>query len=340
LGAARAIAQTALAAISRLETRDIDQGEVDYLFGPMTSDYQALQSPTVTDIPPAGSLGLFRPGQDIVGGSFGPLGETIDAAVARLRSKFSVLLATRLLKILVNPGASQLNVVATMRPLGTDGVSASAQPLSVRGQRGIEEDSSNGAIAQTAPDLANIPTDASRLPLGSVVELDIHNREQEALYISIIVIDTEGDMMVLFPTTWDAPIAASLVQSGDTLKVPDPSRDNFRLRLVPPTGMVEVLVIASRVELRDTLQALGDVATTRGASRGTPLPGDEAFLDIADSLLRDLDSGTRGSGGTRGAGGSRNFAQEYIAPDTRTVSHDSLAVFSITFELYDPALEG
>ncbi|NEQ96608.1 MAG: DUF4384 domain-containing protein [Cyanothece sp. SIO2G6] len=341
LGDEVAIAQTALSTISRLEPKEFDQGEVDYLFGRMTAEYQALQSATVTDIPPEGSIGLFRPGQDIVSGSFGTPDESIDAAVARLRSKFSVLLATRLLKILVNPGSSQLNVLATMRPLGTDGISASAQPLTVRGQRGIEENENDEPVVL----LTDIPADASRLPVDTMVELEVQNRDQQALYVSMMVIDADGNMILLFPTNWDAPVAASLLQPEETLTVPDPNRDNFQLRLVPPTGIVEVLVIASRVELRDTLRAFGDLATTRGVSRGAPLAGDETFLDVADSLLRDLDNDIRGSS-TRSAddwgepGGSRSIAQEYISPDTRIVGHDSLAVFSITFELYDPALAG
>ncbi|MGK7888858.1 MAG: caspase family protein [Leptolyngbyaceae cyanobacterium] len=374
LGEEDAIAQSTLATFPRLEPRGFDQGEIDYLFGRMTPEYQALQAATVTEVPPIDSLGLFRPGQDIVSGSFGPSGEPIEAAIARLRSKFSVLLATRLLKVLVNPGASQLNVLATMRPLGTDGVSASAQPISVRGQRGVGEDESRTNEQEEAIAIpANIPTDASRLPLGTVVELEIQNRESQDLYISMIVIDAEGNLVLLFPTNWDAPVAASLVQPDEILKVPDPSRDNFRLRLVQPTGIVEVLVIASRFALRDTLRAFGDLATMRGTSRGTPLVGDETFLGIADSLLGDLDRGTRGTvswgepGGSRGTvpdhgsdptddtrgpsrwgvpggsrwgepGGSRGFAQEYIPPGTRSVGNDSLAVFAITFELYDPTV--
>ncbi|MGJ3251934.1 MAG: caspase family protein [Elainellaceae cyanobacterium] len=326
LGDEMAIADQALSAISRLDVKPPDVGDVDYLFGRMTSAYQSQQSQLVNEIPPEGSLGLFLPGQDVLKGSFGEPGESVSDAVNRLRSKFSVLLASRLLKVLVNPGSSRLNVVASMRPVGTDGIMATAETLTVRGQRSIQEDDSATPVVPPT----DLPIDASRLPLGTVVELEVKNNEDEELYVSIIVIDAEGNLVLLFPTNWDAPIAASLVDAGETLRVPDPSRDNFRLRLVEPTGIVEVLVIASKFELRDTLRALGDIALTRGVSRGSALAGGEEFLDVADSLLRDLDSGTRGT---------RSVAQEYIGPNTRGISSNSLAAFSIAFELYDPAQE-
>ncbi|MGF1536142.1 MAG: caspase family protein [Elainellaceae cyanobacterium] len=328
----RAIAEAALAEIPRLEVKT-DDTDVDYLFGPMTPAYEAQQSDLVGEIPASGSLGLFLPGQDVLPNSFGAPGESIADAASRLRSKFSVLLASRLLKVLVNPGTSRLNVVASMRPVEGGNSVASAAPLTVRGQRSITDDES--AAPAAIPE--NLPADASRLPVGTVVELEVQNNEAEDLYIGIIVIDASGGMTVLFPTNWDAPIAAALVSPGQTLKLPDPSRDNFRLRLVEPTGIVEVLVIASKFELRDALRALGDIASTRGVSRGSALSQDDTVLSVVDSLLGDLDGGTRGTrGGTRGPAAGRNFAQEYMGSNTRSIGNDSLAAFSLAFELYAP----
>ncbi|NET10207.1 MAG: caspase family protein, partial [Symploca sp. SIO2B6] len=129
LGSEMAIAQQALAMLPRLEVKQIETGEVDYLFGRMTADYQTQQSPLQPEIPLVGSIGLFRPGQDVLQGSFREPEESVTDAVNRLQSKFSVLLASRLLKILVNPSTSQVNVVASMRPVNTDGSVATGTAL-------------------------------------------------------------------------------------------------------------------------------------------------------------------------------------------------------------------
>jgi len=318
-----AAARQALAQIPRITMSSVEDGEVDYIFGRLTAEYRAQQTGLV-EVPPAGCLGLFLPGLDVLPGSFGGTDEPVAGAIARLTPKFSTLLATRLLRLLGNTGSSRLNVVASLQPVGSN-ATAIADSITVRGFR----DENQATFNQTGPDLSAIPADASRLPVGTVVELTVTNNEPRDLYISILVVTPEGEILPIFPTNWDDPVAAALVEARTTLRVPDQARgDNFRLRLVPPVGMVEVLVLASASPLQDTLQALGQMAIRQGGTRGTPVIGDEQMLAITETLANDLNNGTRGT---------RSFQTEFLSPQVRGIASDQLAAFSITFELYEPS---
>lgn len=316
-----AAAQQALAAVPRLEVKSLDAGDVDYIFGRLTPAYREQQTDLV-EVPPTGGLGLFRDDLTVLPGSFGEAEESVPEAIARLRSRFSMLLAIRLLHLLGNSTSSRLDVAAALRPVGTNAVNPALQ---VRGTRSVEQDDSNAP----APDLSGIPADASRLPVGTVVELEVDNNANRDLYISVLVIDPEGNLFPIFPTNWDAPEASSLVPERSTLLIPDTGRgDNFQLRLVPPLGVVEVLVLASITPLRNTLLALGSLAQEQQADRGVPINLGEEALDMAELLMSDLDNGTRGT---------RSFAMEQLDSETRGVSSAQLAAYSIFFELYDPA---
>lgn len=315
LGEATASARDALSQMNRITPVNLSEPGVDYLLGYMTPEYQTLQTPGPAPLPPVGSLGLFLPGQDLIPGSFGAAQEPLSAAIQRLDPKLKLLLATRVLKLMLNPSTSRLNLVASMRPVGASQVIGS-QAVIVRGTR-----------SATAASTEGDPVEASRLPIGTEIQFRIQNHEPRDLFISIVVITPGSDMLLIFPNNWSAPENAALVRAGETLNIPELGRDRFRLRLREPVGIVETLVIASAVPLRDALRVMGEVGTQRQISRGSPLGGDGSFLAIADTLLSDLNRSATAS--LRGLGIQPRESVQGI--DT----HD-VAAFSITFEITNP----
>ncbi|NJR61109.1 MAG: DUF4384 domain-containing protein [Cyanobacteria bacterium CRU_2_1] len=315
LGSGMSEARQALASIAQIQAKSLADGAVDYILGRMIPEYVALQRQAV-EMPPIDSVGLFYPDLSILPNSFAEPGEAVSIAVDRLRPKFSLLLSARLLRVLVNPNSSQLSVVAALIPVGAN-AEAIATPLMVRGAR--------GAVLEPIPVSQSSP-DASRLPLDTLIRMEVKNNETRSLHINVLLIDPAGEILVLFPTSWNAPHISALVEPGTTLRIPDPDRgDRFQIRLVPPIGIHEMIVIASATPLDNTLAALQQLAANRGIQRGEPLVGDAEFLSLTETLIADLDRGTRGV---------RFEPSDYNLSDAPVVSSEELAALSIGFELY------
>lgn len=74
-----------------------------------------------------------------------------------------------------------------------------------------------------------------QLPLGTRVQLEVENREQGDLYVTVLVISPEGDMFVIFPNNWVAGTEAAIIQAGQTRKIPDPAQqDQFKITVGKP----------------------------------------------------------------------------------------------------------
>jgi len=330
-----AAVQGAIATIDRIQPKPPGDDDVDYFIGrvrPDDSRFVALE-----EQPPTDSIVLLYPELSVVPKSWGEPGEAATDAVTRLRSKLRTLLATRVIRSVVNPGSSDLRVDASVDVVGTT-ATAAASTIAVRGgSRGTDRDESDTPL----PTPTDIPADASRLPLDALIQIQVTNNETRpvneanGLYVAVLVIDASGEMSVLYPTDWVAPDLAAFVESRQTIRIPDEERgDRFRLRISPPVGITEILVIASAVPLRSTLSALGTIAEqqeqeTGESTRGLPLstPRGEQFVEVAGNLLNDMDGGTRG------------ITPEAIdIPQTmRGVDSKRLTALSITFEVYDPA---
>jgi hypothetical protein len=122
LGSELNAAREAIAKLDRLSPVPLGQTQVEYIFGRMTEALrQEFTKAGVSDIPPAGSLGLYAPGLDLIPGSFGAAGETVAPAIARLKSKFRSLLAVIIVKLTLNAESSRLNVAASIKVIqGTE----------------------------------------------------------------------------------------------------------------------------------------------------------------------------------------------------------------------------
>ncbi len=293
----------ALQAVKRVEALPLQQGEVQYILGRMTDANRQTRSSS----PPVNSIGLFYPGLDWVPGSFGSAGESITSAIDRLQPKLKSLLAARIVKLILNPNSSRLNVAVAMNPAGQDG-QLLASTFAVRG---ISQ-----ATFKAQPASSKNPR---TLPLGTSIQFRLTNNEPRDLYFSVLVIDSTGEMSVIFPNRWTASSDVMKVAAGQTLRIPG-AEAGFSLVTQEPKGATEVLIIASATPLGNALKALQGVASRGGQSRG-PVTLSEP-TEVVGNLLDDLGAESHGS---RGVASSSN--------GTRTVNASQLAALSITFEV-------
>ncbi|WP_256529967.1 caspase family protein, partial [Limnofasciculus baicalensis] len=300
LGNEANLAQKLLQRISRIEPLPLQQGEVQYIFGRMTDIYrQQLGLSAGINLPELESLGLFYPGLELIPNSFGKNGETVTDAIKRLGSKLKSLLAARIVKTILNTNSSRINLVASMVPEGGESVIASS--FTIRG-------SLNRGTSNNQP--SSVPLSGQKLPLGTSVQLQVTNNENSALYLTVLAIDPAGEISVLFPNEWAAAVEVTLVEANQTVKIPDPQQDKFKLVAQEPKGVAEVLILASRTPLRAALQAIQAVARSRGLSTGPVTLDASGELNepavAIDGLLDDINSSN--SRGNVGAGASRDAA--------------------------------
>ncbi|HEY9668740.1 MAG TPA: DUF4384 domain-containing protein, partial [Coleofasciculaceae cyanobacterium] len=281
-------AQHALQAIQYIEVLPVEQGKVDYILGRISTAYlEQLHAPPGATLPPVGSIGLFLPGQKLVVGSFGKQGENAIAAIQRLQAKFKSLLATYAVKLALNPNSSRLNVKAWMtREESDQGLLASTFTL-----RGSSNTSKPTQVSEQNKSSLGTLSTTPALPLQTPVQLHIANNERRILYCSILVLDSAREISVIFPNQWTTTEDVMRVEAGQTLIVPDASKDLFRFVTIEPKGIAEVLIVASLQPLRKTLSSLRAIAS-RGGNQGGPIvlnaPGDPT--EVITNLLDDLDA--------------------------------------------------
>lgn len=323
LGNDTAKAEQALKAIQRLKILPLQQEEyVAYLLGRITQENRQFQkngeTPNLTSVPDIGSVGLFTPALEQIPGSFGVSGESIEAAITRLTPKFKSLLAAHIAKMILNPGSSRLNVVASMKRAEGE---TFATTFPVRGA----QNSSNSSTQNSNRSRDGSRPDNLKLPLGTPLQFVVTNQENRDLHVSVLVIDPEGEMTIVFPNTWTVEESATLVKAGETRQIPQPGKDKFRFKVAKPVGMVEVLIIASGTPLKQALKTLQEVARVRGQAPGLPMTLGEEPTKLIDGLLEDFN---RGAGNSRGGEKAEVRGLGLI----NRVDTQELAAMSITFE--------
>ncbi|NER51346.1 MAG: caspase family protein, partial [Symploca sp. SIO1A3] len=174
-------ARSVLQSIQRVEAKTVNQGGVtDYLLGKMNSDYlQQARSYGITNPPAVGSIGLFSAGVEPIPDSFGEAGESAEAAIMRLRPRLKQLLAGRLLQQVVNGSSSNLKVENAIKPVGGRGVTAVS--------RGAQE-----AAKNSLPSLTTV----QKLAPGTELKVEVTNQENRNIYMSVLVIGSNGDLVV------------------------------------------------------------------------------------------------------------------------------------------------
>jgi Caspase domain/Domain of unknown function (DUF4384) len=310
-------ATQALKALKIITPLPLRQEEVQYIFGRMTQEiYQQLQKFNTPNLPRVGSLGLFLPSLDqIIPKSFGDANETVPAAVERLKSKFKSLLAARIVKTMVrNTNTSRLKVNASMIMANSQQILS--ETFTVRGRENTNKPTKAGNIKDGV-----IP----QLSVETQIAFQVENQESVPLYVSILVIDAEGEMAVIFPDTKMISHSedAVIIAAGEKRVIPE--NDEMTLTVSPPLGITEALIIASTSPLKESLQVLEKIAKRGDNSISAPLSTtNDEFLDLAAKLLQDLDQATR-----RG----RNGEGQQLPTGVRGVDVNQLAAMSITLEV-------
>ncbi|BAY24037.1 peptidase C14 caspase catalytic subunit p20 [Calothrix sp. NIES-2100] len=309
-------ATQALKALNRITPLPLGQQEVQYIFARMTEErYQQLQKFHTPNLQLVGSLGLFLPSLDqIIPKSFGEANESIPAAVERLKSKLKSLLAARIVKKMVgNTNTSRLKVNASM--IIANNKTIVSETFTVRGRQNPQQsanaaNSEDGIIAQ--------------LPVNTQIAFQVENQETVPLYVSILVIDAQGEMAVIFPDNQlvSASEDAVMIAAGEKRVIPE--NDEMTLTISEPLGITEALIIASTSPLTESLQALEKIAKRGDTTKRGPFGATDEFLEITNKLLLDLDNATR-----RGTNGE----SQQLPAGVRGVDVKKLAAMSITLEV-------
>jgi len=246
LGADIATAKQLLQSIPRLEVLPLLQQEVHYILGRKDD-----------------CVGLFSPSFDPLPDSLGKPGETLKVAIDRLQAKFSLLLAARILKLMLNTNASRLKVSAELIGMTLSGIAA--QEFTARGGGEPIQPTQHLPIAA----VQRLP----RLQVGQAFQLVIQNQESQDLNVGIVFLNPDGTLLP-YPRE-------QVVPAGQKILIPEIGS----IELQPPLGVAEILVIASTVSLGN---AWGFLAPpTRTAAM---------VLDGIDQLLMDVSVGARTRG--------------------------------------------
>ena len=296
--------------------------EVHYIFGRMTEFIrEEMIRSGAEDIPALNTLGLYGQGLDVIPGSFGQLGETVPEALERLQSKFRSLLAARVVKVSLNADSSRLQVFAGMRVQDKELV---ATAFTARGGLEKVEDVPLGNVGDI-----KIEGGVPLIPVGNKVELTVENREDQDLYVTVLVIDPEGGIVVIYPNSWTASSSDTLVKAGTTRRIPDRNRgDSFSLLVGKPLGTVEVLIVSSFSPLTNALKSLQSIADSK-KQRGGPIELGSDSVGAIDGLLGDFNEG---------AANARSISIQQD-PDVRAIDTSLLAAMSITFKVVKKAGE-
>ncbi|MBE9229066.1 caspase family protein [Phormidium sp. LEGE 05292] len=314
------IAFNALSALPRIQVLPLQQGEVHCIFGRMSKAYyQKLpSSKNYASLPTIGSLGLFSVGGEVINGSFGVATEIVTDAINRLQVKLKSLLAIHIIKMSLNINFSRLNVTASLRRVNENDVLI-GQVFPVRGAK------------EKLANLTNILSpEVSKLPVNTPVELKIINNESNDIFVSILVINAEAEITVIFPNQWSAPGDAARLVAGETLLLPEPNKDTFSLQTQEPLGMTEILIITSLKPLRKALKVLQTIAQNRSQQSGpiaisTP-------VEVIDNLLKDLGESSNSNNDLRSSN-SNNIVLTKSENGINQVDTTQVAAMSITFEV-------
>ncbi|PMB00114.1 peptidase C14, caspase catalytic subunit p20 [Fischerella thermalis CCMEE 5268] len=314
-------AKQALQAVPRIEALLLRQQEVQYIFGRMSKiKYQILQKNHVSNLPVDGSFGLFLPGlSQIIPSSFGNAGESVNDAVKRLQPKLKSLLAARIIKqILGNVNTSLINVTASMTVADKNEILG--ETFTIRGVKKQPVVVNKFAFTSSVDSVYYIP----KLPIKTPIAFQVQNHESTPLYVSIFVIDSNGEISIIFPNTWSAAKDAALVEPKQKLVIPQ-SNDSFKLTIGEPLGISEALIIASTTPLRESLKSLQTIAQSNNApDKRSPNAVADDFLELTNNLLADLDAGTRDATNVEGVD---------LPPGVRGIDAKKLAAMAIAFEV-------
>lgn len=303
-------AKQALSKINRIEVVPVQRGnkpypkEVQYIFGQITADYrQKLQQQQPANLPAVGSIGLFTSELELMPDFFGKGGETVTEAVYRLEPKLKSLLATHIIKKTLNANSSNLDVEVSMN-LVDEPNKILAKSSTLRGKNNRRESQQ---------------IYSNKLPLFKLFQCRVTNHEKNVLYFTTLLIDSTGDLVVVFPYQWPTTEESMRLEPNQTQLIGDPQK--LKLKAIDK-GTGEALVIVSRKPLKNAVKTLVALAVEQNRTQGE-LELKEPVEVIGD-LLADLGSDVSRQAAPRLQGGGAQ---------AREVKTSEIATLSIAFEV-------
>lgn len=294
--------QTAKNAFSSSLDFDVESarpGQVAHvLLGRYTEEIDAYltsnQSASATQ-PTLNSIGIFSPSQvPLLTGSFGSAGESIEAAIARLRPRFTSLHIGRMLALMVNGRTSRIHVGVEVEHLG---------------------DRSGVATRGSGENTILIPEQSERgiqkIREDEQIKVTIKNNQPEDLHFGVVVIDSAGEVNVLYPPSATDDPMLDIVQRNSQKTIPP-------FKGAKPFGIAELLVLASPQSLVSPLNTLRN-----NAPELDNLRGDNANVFAAD-VMNDLFSAMD----TR-----RGESADDVIEGTRLLDVEDVAALSLLFEI-------
>ena len=245
--------------------------EVHYILGKMTAEYhRQFQQEGLKDIPKVGSIGLFTQGfQPLDKSLFSEPGETVTKVIENWEAKLKSLVAIHILKKTLNTNSSLLDVEVAMNLVEQKSQSI-ARVTTVRGANNQRQ------VRQSK---------TGNLPLNKLFEFQVTNRTNHGLYITMLLIDSTGEIILIFPYKWPANEKSMRLAAGQTMVIGNPKE--LELKALKK-GSGEALLIASRLPLKSAVKTLSALAAERGLrSQPIDLKGEVGAID---DLLSDLSS--------------------------------------------------
>lgn len=259
-----------------------------------------------------GSIGIFSPTQvPTLTGSFQAADESIEDAVERLRSRFVSLHIGRMLALMVNGNASQLNIDVEITSQGK------RSGTTTRGGN---------------PEAIIIPQQAAQnieqIALDNEIDVTVTNNEAIDLHFGMLAIDSAGDISLLFPLAVD-DLNADIIRSTRS--------KTESLVAVSPMGLVELLILASPNSLVSALETLRDRAEALAdPNRGGPqVVAEESVAGIFDALGSQPAEGLIKQRFTKQASVKQTnaIAQNKNNPAPQLLDVENVAVLSLLFEI-------
>ena len=245
--------------------------KVHYILAKMTAEYYRLfQQEGLKDIPKIGSIGLFTQGfQPLDKSLFSQPGETVTNVIENWEAKIKSLVAIHILKKTLNANSSLLDVEVGMN-LVEQKSQIIARVATVRGANNKRQ------VRQSK---------TGNLPLNKLFEFQVTNRTNYGLYITMLLIDSTGDIILIFPYQWPANEKSMRLAAGQKMVIGNP--EELELKALKK-GSGEALLIASRLPLKNAVKTLSALAAERGLrSQPIDLKGEVGAID---DLLSDLSS--------------------------------------------------
>lgn len=297
--------------VNRITVLPVNQRDnVEYVLARTSEQIQAqLRQAGVTTVPPLGTIGLYASDlSSVVPNSPGPVNEAAPAAVNRLQLNFKRLLVTQVLQELAGT-ASDLQVNGEIYTASGVGPTI---PIGGRGSQ------INGSGIQVEPV-------AAAYPANDLIQIRVSNTEPDAVYLSCLVIDAQGQIIALHPARWDAPDEAARIDRNESLVVPR-TEDNVQFR-VSGAGFIEVLTLVSKQPLRGLLRNLQTIARGANRSRGAVLFEEGDPVRLVEDLLGDIDGISRS--------GTATIITETVSTEATAVDAGAIAAFSTVIEIVE-----